>query len=177
MRGHDQGSHEARDEADRRLLAAGNHSALVEGYYGHIMRRCTALTRNEHDAVAVAAEVAIRLLEELKRGRTYSVPYRVVVNKVIDWKAKEHYRPGKMTEVELGDHDLPTVDPYAEFESDYDLANALTGLSGREYEVAALRFREGLEPAEIAVRLGIDRNAVDQAWHRAKQKLRERIAA
>jgi RNA polymerase sigma-70 factor (ECF subfamily) len=158
-------------------LAKGDHSALVEGYYGHIMRRCRARTRDEHDAVAVAAEVAIRLLEELARGRRYTVPYRVVVNKVIDWKVKEHYAPGNLIEVELGDHDTPTADPYATFESDYDLANALADLTGREHEVALLRFREGLEPAEIGMRLGIERNAVDQAWHRAKQKLRAKIAA
>ena len=173
----DRVSNDARDEADRRLLASGSHSALVEGYYGHILRRCRARTRTEYDAVAIAAEVAIRLLEELRRGRSYGVPYRVVVNKVVDWKVNEHYRPGKTTEVELGDHDAPAVDPYAAFESDYDVAHALAGLSGREHEVATLRFQEGLEPAEIGTRLGIDRNAVDQAWHRAKQKLRERIAA
>ena len=34
-----------------------------------------------------------------------------------------------------------------------------------------------LEPEKIAVRLGIDRNAVDQAWHRAKQVLVQRVGA
>ena len=173
----DRGANEARDLADRRLLASGDHSTLVESYYGHIVRRCRARTRSEPEALDVAAEVAIRLLEELRRGRQYNVPYRVVVNKVIDWKIKEHYEPGKFKEVELGDHDTPAVDPYAEFESDYDLATVLAGLGGREYEVAALRFQEGLEPSEIATRLDIDRNTVDQAWYRAKQKLRQRIAA
>lgn len=167
-------THDERDSEDRRLLASRQHSELVESYYGHIVRRCRAGTRSEPDALDVAANVALRLLEELDRGRNYSVPYRVVVNKVIDWKVKEHYQPGRLTEVELGDHDNPAADPYADFESDYDLAVLLEGLPEREYEVALLRFQHGLEPDEIAERLSVARNAVDQAWHRAKQKLRKR---
>ncbi len=49
----------------------------------------------------MAAEVAIRLLSELKRGRRYRVPFRVVVHKVIGWKIKEHFTPQQVEEVEL----------------------------------------------------------------------------
>jgi RNA polymerase sigma factor (sigma-70 family) len=167
--------HHARDDADNRLLEAGEHSKLVESYYGHILRRARAGTRSEHDALDVAAEVAVRLLDELKRGRRYSVPYRVVVNKVIDWKVKEHYQPRRFTEVELGEHDNPAPDPYVEFESQYDLAALLEGFPAGEHDVVVLRIQHGLTPAEIAERLGMNRNAVDQAWHRAKQRLRERV--
>src|SRR3954465_10988960 len=93
--------HADQDATDSRLLGAGDHAALVESYYGHIVRRCRARTRSESEALDVAAEVVVRLLDELKRGRRYSVPYRVVVNKVIDWKLKEHYSPQPVTEVEL----------------------------------------------------------------------------
>ena len=85
----------------------------------------------------MAAEVAIRLLDELKRGRKYTVPYRVVVNKVIDWKLNEHYAPAKAKQVELGDHDAQAEDPYVEFEADYDLAVLLEELPPREYDVAS----------------------------------------
>lgn len=169
--------HHARDAKDTRLLEGGDHSTVVESYYGHILRRCRAGTRSEGDAVDVAGEVAVRLLDELKRGRRYTVPYRVVVNKVIDWKLKEHYKRGPVQEVELGEHDDPAPDPYADFESEYDMAVLLDGLTEREQEVVLLRFREGLSPEQIAERLGMNRNAVDQAWHRAKQKLRQRAAA
>jgi RNA polymerase sigma factor (sigma-70 family) len=169
------GIHDVRDIADARLLEAGDHNDLVESYYGHIVRRCRARTRSEAEALEVAAEVAIRLLEELKRGRQYRVPYRVVVNKVIDWKSKEHYAPKPLKEVELEEHEDSGPDPYSAFESDYDLDVLLEGLPTREHEVAVLRLREGLEPEEIAERLGANRNAVDQAWHRVKQKLKERI--
>ena len=62
-------------------------------------------------------------------------------------------------------------------ESDYDLLLLMNGLAPREREVVDLRWRQGLEIAEIADRLGIDRNAVDQALFRAHAKLRERLAA
>src|SRR5213593_942471 len=66
------------------------YAALVESYYGVILDRSRIKMRREDDAIAVAAEVAIRLLSELKRGRRYRVPFRVVVHQVIKWKAKEH---------------------------------------------------------------------------------------
>lgn len=40
-----------------------------------------------------------------------------------------------------------------------------------------LRYREGLEIDEIAERLDMTRNAVDQALHRGHSRLRERIGA
>ena len=44
-------------------------------------------------------------------------------------------------------------------------------------ELVAPVSDEPIEPAAIAVKLGISRNNVDQAWHRAKLKLRERLEA
>src|SRR4051794_3790019 len=105
-------SHHARDAADIGLLKQGQHNELVESYYGHVVRRCRAKARSEAEALEVAAEVAIRLLEELRRGRTYKVPYRVVVNKVIDWKWKEHYAPKPYKEEEFGDEEDSGHDPY-----------------------------------------------------------------
>lgn len=84
--------HERRDAEDRRLLEAGDFTLLVESYYGVILDRCRASMWPEDWAITVAAEVAIRLLSELKRGRRYNVPFRVVVHQVIGWTAKEHYR-------------------------------------------------------------------------------------
>jgi hypothetical protein len=75
--------HDARDAEDTRLLAAGEYSALVESYYGVMLDRCRTRVWPEPDGIAVAAEVAIRLLSELERGRRHLVPFRVVVHKVI----------------------------------------------------------------------------------------------
>ena len=88
--------HDARDAEDKRLLEAGEFTLLLESYYGVILDRCRARVRPEADAIGVAADVAIRLLSELKRGRRYRVPFRVVVHKVIGWKIQEHFEPPKL---------------------------------------------------------------------------------
>jgi RNA polymerase sigma factor (sigma-70 family) len=168
--------HDARDAEDTRLLAAGEFARLVEGYYGLILGRCRARVWDEGEAIGVAADVVLRLLSELKRGRTYPVPFRVVVNQVVTWKLKEHFARPPVAEVELGDEPAGE-DPIAAFESDYDLLALLDGLPPRERDVVWLRVGRGLGPEQIAETLGVTRNNVDQIWHRAARKLRERLEA
>jgi RNA polymerase sigma factor (sigma-70 family) len=167
--------HDARDAEDRRLLESGDYARLVECYYGVIVERCQARTSEDGAAFDVASEVVLRLLAELKAGKRYPVPFRVVVHKVIGWKLAEHFaaRPQSVANVDeiADDASLSTVD------DGQDLMALLDGLPQREREVAELRVLGGLDPAAIAARLGISRNNVDQAWHRAKQKLRERLEA
>ena len=153
----------------------GEHNKLVESYYGHIVRRCRAKARSEPEALEVAAEVAIRLLEELKRGRAVHGSVSRGGEQGDRLEMEEHYAPKPLKEVELEEYEDSGPDPYKEFESDYDLDVLLEGLPAREHEVAVLRLREGLEPDEIAELLETNRNAVDQAWHRVKQKLKERL--
>src|SRR5579862_2894745 len=94
--------HDARDAEDVRLLEAGDYRKLVEAYYGVIVQRCQARLRNDHDAFDVASEVIVRLLGELKSGKRYNVPFRVVVHNVIGWKVAEHFG-GRSQDAELGD--------------------------------------------------------------------------
>lgn len=172
--------HDARDAEDTRLLAAGEIGPLVEGYYGVIIDRCRAKARGDEDAaLEIASAVVERLLSELKRGRAYRVPFRVVVHKVIDWKALEHYGRRDVTLVELDEShaDGSAAGRFEEFESDYDLDLLFAGLSPRERQVMELRWREGLAIEQIAQRLEMTRNAVDQALHRALVRLRERVCA
>ena len=165
--------HDARDAEDKRLLEAGEYARLVEAYYGVIVKRCQSRTKNDSEAFDVAAEVVIRLLGELKAGKRYGVPFRVVVHKVIGWKLAEHFA-GRSRDTEL--HELPDEGADEIGNRTADLMALLEDLPGREREVAGLRV-VGLDPVAIAERLGISRNNVDQAWHRAKQKLRERLEA
>ena len=83
----------------------------------------------------------------------------------------EHYGRPPVEEVELGEDGAGGDDAYARLEAELDLLAALDGLPPREREVTLLRFGAGLEPEQIAARLDISRNNVDQAWHRAKRKL------
>src|SRR3990170_6677764 len=117
--------HDARDAEDTRLLAAGEYSALVENYYETIIQRCRVRCRTEDHALDCAQAVAVRLLSELKRGRRYSVRYRVVVHKVIEWTTKGFYERGRAILVEL-DVDLQEDlfrpgNPYEEVETRFDL--------------------------------------------------------
>ena len=59
--------------------------------------------------------------------------------------------------------------------SRYWLADLIGELPGRAREVVELRYLDGLEHDEIAARLGIERNNVDQALHRGHLRLREAI--
>ena len=164
--------HDARDVEDKRLLEAGDYARLVESYYGVIVKRCQARTKSDGDAFDVAADVVIRLLGELKAGKRYGVPFRVVVHKVIGWKLAEHFA-GRSHDAELGD-DLVDDGGCDSADEQQDLMILLEGLPQREREVAGLRVA-GLDATSIAAKLGISRNNVDQAWHRAKKKLRERL--
>lgn len=167
--------HDARDAEDKRLLESGEYARLLESYYGVIVKRCQARTRSDGEAFDVAADVVVRLLGELKSDKRYPVPFRVVVHKIVGWKLAEHFA-GRSSDVELGD-DLADDRAYDVAENRHDLLALLESLPQREREVAGLRTLAGLEPDEIAMRLGITRNNVDQAWHRAKGKLRERLEA
>jgi RNA polymerase sigma factor (sigma-70 family) len=165
--------HDARDAEDKRLLEAGEHSALVRSYYETIILRCRVRCRREDDALECAQAVAVRLLSELKRGRTYAVPFRVVVHKVIEWTTKGFYERGRAIHVELEDELVGGGNPYDDVETRYDLERALAALPDGDGEVARLRYLDGLEIEEIAERLGKTRNAVDQALFRSRKKLQE----
>lgn len=169
--------HDARDAEDTRLLEAGEFSLLVESYYGVILDRCRARVWPEPEAIAVAAEVAIRLLSELKRGRRYRVPFRVVVHKVIGWKIGEHFTPAKVKEVELEEWlKEASTDSETELVGGSGFEALLENLTELEQEVLRLRYVDDLDFQEIAARLGKEPNAVHQAHHRALTKLRKDAA-
>jgi RNA polymerase sigma factor (sigma-70 family) len=169
--------HDARDAEDTRLLESGEYAALVESYYGVILDRCWIKLRREDAAIDVAAEVAIRLLSELKRGRRYRVPFRVVVHQVITWKVKEHFAKGKIDEVELEEW-LTTLSAESNEELDLDrgFEGLIDGLTELEQDVLRLRYVEDLDFQEIARRLGKEPNAVHQIHYRALTKLRRDAA-
>jgi RNA polymerase sigma factor (sigma-70 family) len=159
-----------RDAEDDALLAAGRHADLLAAYYPVILARLR-LRLPEFDVGDVAHAVVERLLRELRRGRTYRVPYRVVVHKVVDWKLREHW--GEPADDPLPPDPPATDDPLGDAETRIGLEQMIAMLPPREAEVMRLRLLEGLEIAEIAERLGMTRNAVDQAIHRARRRLAE----
>jgi RNA polymerase sigma-70 factor, ECF subfamily len=162
-----------RDAEDARLLEEGDIAGLLAVYSDVIVGRCTAKLRGDAAAYDVAQDVRLRLLGEFRRGKRYSVPYRVVVHQVLDWTLKEHFQ-GQDTAVPLPDAWEPSVkDASDSVHSRYDLLQLFASLPERTRQVLELRYLAGLEIEQIAERLGITRNAVDQALHRGHTKLKE----
>ena len=157
---------------DEALLASGDHAALLAKYEPVIVQRCVAALRGHADAEDVAQDVKLRLWRELQAGKRYPVPYRVVVHKVIGWTLKDYWARRDTTvplpEGWLGD----PADPIGELAERYSTAALLAGLPERQRQCWALRLA-GLEPDQIAAELGMKRNAVDQALHNGRRKLRE----
>ena len=162
---------DVRDDEDERLLSAGAHAELLAAYYPLVLAR-VRLRLPEGEAFEVTHRVFDRLIGELTRGRRYSAPFRVVVHNVIRWTLADYFRLKR----DLPVAEVPEVeaaDPFAEAEERHWLESLFARLPDRAREVLTLRWIEGHGPAEIAERLGIERNAVDQAIHRGYRTLRE----
>ena len=162
---------------DAQLLDSGDHARLLARYEVVIHQRCVARLRGHADAEDVAQDVKLRLFRELQAGKRYPVPYRVVVHKVIGWTINDHFagRPRHHALPEGWDPTDPS-DDLGELLGRDAVSSMLDGLEGRAREVMELRYVERLEIAEIADRLGIERNAVDQALHRGHKELRQTLA-
>ena len=103
------------------------------------------------------------------------MPYRVVVHQVIDWTLKEHFQ-NQDTSMRLPDGWEPAVDSSSE--ASFRATTSPTcsrRCPARQRKVLELRYIAGLEIEQIAERLGLKRNAVDQALHRGHTKLREAL--
>lgn len=168
--------HDARDAEDTRLLEAGEIKALLESYYGVIIRRCRAKVHDGR-ALDVANEVVVRLLSELERGRRYRVPFRVVVHQVTSWKIKEHFAGGPVADVGLEEWTREASSegtrPIEELMAGHGFDALLEGLTALEQQVVRFHYGDDLDFGEIAERLGKEPNAVHQIHYRALTKLRK----
>jgi RNA polymerase sigma factor (sigma-70 family) len=157
---------DARDAEDTRLLEERNLAALLAKYQPVILGRCIARLQGDEEAEDVAQNVMLRLVAEFERGKRYSVPYRVVVHQVTTWTLAEYFE-GKPTDLPLPEGWEPAAPDFTEEVEQRDYLSSLFGSVGQKTrQVLELRYLLGLEIDEIAVRLGIKRNAVDQALNR-----------
>jgi RNA polymerase sigma-70 factor, ECF subfamily len=169
--------HDARDAEDRRLLETGDHKLLLAGYFDRVRELCFLRLRDRQLADEAAQQVFVRLLGELRSDRTYTVPFRVVVWNVVGWTSAGLARGAKEGSSLPEGWDPAAPDPYEEWEDEYDVGVLIADLPERQREVLDLVYREGLSPAQVAERLGITRNAVDQALHNGHRKLAEKLVA
>ena len=167
--------HDARDAEDKRRLEAGEHKLLLATYFEDVVDRCFFALRDRDAANDAAQRVFVRLLAELRAGKTYPVPYRVVVWKVTEWTLRGHYPGAKVDATLPDDWDPEAPDAYAAYEEEHDLRALVDDLSPRQREVLELTYLERLSPQQVAERLGIRRNAVDQALHNGHRKLAEKL--
>jgi RNA polymerase sigma factor (sigma-70 family) len=165
---------DARDAEDTRLLDAHDYPRLLATYYRVVLERCR-LRLADADAYEVAHNVMERLLRELTAGKRYPVPFRVVVHQVTTWKIKEFQTRGRVEFLPEDWDPASGEDPFEPFDQGHDLLLLFAGLPPRVRDVMRLRYLEGLDIGVIAERLGMTRNAVDQALHRGHATIRELV--
>jgi RNA polymerase sigma factor (sigma-70 family) len=162
----------SRDAEDARLLEAQAYGELFAAYYPDILARLK-LRLPDEEAREVAQRVFLHVLEELRRGKEYRHPFRVIVHMRTTWILKEYWAEQGRRTAELPDHPPDrALDPFEYVDANFDLESALSELPDGERRVAALRWQSGMEIQDIAERLGMTRNAVDQALFRAHRRLR-----
>jgi RNA polymerase sigma factor (sigma-70 family) len=167
--------HDARDAEDKRLLDEGKHAVLLAAYFHPVRERCYLWLRDQDAANEAAQRVFLRLLGELRGRKTYTVPFRVVVWMVTEWTLKGFFPVAKQDTLLPEAWDPEAPDPYREWEEQHDLAVLIADLPQRQREVLELRYREQLSHEQIAERLRITRNAVDQALHNGHKSVAEKL--
>jgi RNA polymerase sigma factor (sigma-70 family) len=169
--------HDARDAEDNRLLEEGQFAELLAAYFHPVRERCFLRLRSQESADEVAQTVFLRLIGELRRGRRYGVPFRVVVWMVVEWTIRGYY-PGAKQDAFLPENwDSSLIDVYSEWEGDHDLSLLFEDLPPGERDVLQAIYLGRLSPEQAATRLDKERNAIDQALHRAHKRLAERLRA
>lgn len=167
--------HDARDAEDNRLLEAKEHTQLLENYVYLVQEWVSLRVRDRAAAEEVVQRVFLRLANELAGGRTYAVPYRVVVWNVVNWTARGYEWAPKEADTLPDGWEGVAPDAFEEWEAEHDLGVLIADLPDRDREVLDLLHREGLSPLQAAERLGIERNAVDQAAYRGHRRVAERL--
>jgi RNA polymerase sigma-70 factor (ECF subfamily) len=157
------------DAFDQEHLDAGRIEILLAKYRPIVAGRCRARLKGHPDAEDVAQDVFLRLVAEFHRGKRYgTLPYRVVVHQVIEWTLKDYFA-GKPTTAPLPD-DFGEAAPDEEL-ARFSLASVFAPLPDGDRIVLTLRYLDGLEPAQIAAKLGKQPNAVHQALYRGHKAL------
>ena len=94
--------------------------------------------------------------------------YRAVFNEAQTHRRRASMRPWKEASTFSGPHwDVPNLDP--------EVKDAVLGLSLRQRAVIVLTYWSDLDPAAVAVQLGISEGSVRRHLARARARLREAL--
>ena len=156
--------------------AAATFRHLYEAHYRSVLAYCLRRTRRSdaHDAAAEVFAIAWRKIDEIPDGdkaRTwlYGVAYRVLGHQ---YRGRRRFE--RLKSRVAGTRAAVPPEPEAVVvrrAQDEQLVVAAARLSRTDREILMLAGWEELPHADIAELLGISVAAVDQRFHRAKQRL------
>ncbi|MCB0882788.1 MAG: sigma-70 family RNA polymerase sigma factor [Thermoleophilia bacterium] len=132
------------------------------------------LSRDARDDVL--HDAFVRHCKEVRDGKDYAgVPLKAVARQLVHYAALDYFgdsarRGERETHPERG-FDVPVWDRRPGVEL-WDLCRRLAGLPVVQRRAACLLYGTGLEHDQVAERLGMTRNAVDQALFRARTRLK-----
>ena len=138
------------------------------------------LLRNTADAEEIVQEAMLRVWTNAPRwrpdARVRTWLYRIVVNLCLNRKRRAPFAP-LADAGEPADTAPDAAEQMERNERDRSIANAIARLPERQRAAIVLTYKEGLSNAETAAVLGTTRSAVETLLVRAKQSLRQALAA
>lgn len=171
------------DRYDRRLLERGELATLLARHEPILRRRVRLQLRRlelEDETDDVLQQVYLRLAREAARGLPPDMPPRVALHLYAKWAVGDWFKarnrdPQPLGDEVMHDHCAPASGPIDGKERLTVLAlrEAIAALPGRDGEIARAVLLEDRPIATVARELGCRRNAIDQAIHRVRRRLRE----
>jgi RNA polymerase sigma-70 factor (ECF subfamily) len=163
---------------------AGAEDELVRQFRGGLVAVMRARTRDPHAARELAHDTLLAVIAALRQGKLRD-PERLAgfVHGVAKNVLASHYRrhAGEPATVPLGDQDWPRPEPADQEERERReiLGRAVAELGPLDRQVLELSLVQGLQPTEIARRLGLTPDAVRmrkmRAVRRATESVQERL--
>ncbi|MEV0634573.1 sigma-70 family RNA polymerase sigma factor [Streptomyces sp. NPDC050619] len=151
---------------------------LFRRTFGRVMAYCLRRTEETaaHDVVAEVYTVAWRRRRQLPSDDEEAVLWLLgIARRVLANQARGQRRWARLLLRVAERADPPHVEHH-QHDTDDDLAAALAQSSDADRELLRLAYWEDLSRQDIATVLGISVGAVDTRLHRARQRLRERLA-
>jgi len=151
------------------------HNRLYEPVYRYVHFKVSDPQASED----LTSEVFLRVLEALKKGKTWKTTPDAWIFGIARNVVADHYRKtGRRNEVALDerltmpDEQSPTK-RIVVAEQHEELAQAITSLTDEQRDVVLLRFMEGLSINDVAKAMGKTPGAVKGLQHRALRVLSE----
>lgn len=145
--------------------------ALFDRYGDAVRRLCRRLTGNDADAQDAAQEAFLQLQRHAERldpgGNPLGWLFRTAANAALKLR-RRRLAP-------LPPEDAAECGPVESVVDAGEIHRAIDSLPPEDREILSARFREGIPPAAIAARLGIQAGAVRTRLCRALQTLRLRL--